>query len=217
MRAREIVLATGAIERPIAFANNDRPGVMLATAVRGYVERYGVAPGQRGVVFTNNDDAYRTALTLQGRGDRRRPHRRRPPRGREPRLPIRRDEPASRSRPAGPSRAWAPASPGADIEHVKIAPYRSGKGRIVSETKIPCDFVAVSGGFNPALHLWCHNGGSVKFDDALQCFRPDRHGDAIRCAGAANGTFDLAGCLAEGFAAGERAAKAHGPRRGRRN
>ena len=101
---------------------------------------------------------------------------------------------------------------GRTIDHVKIARYRSGKGRIVSETKIPCDFVATSGGFNPAIHLWCHNGGSVKFDDVQQCFLPDRHGDAIRCAGAANGTFALAGCLAEGFAAGERAAKAARPK-----
>ena len=66
-----MILATGAIERPIAFANNDRPGVMLAEAVRGFVERYGVAPGERGVVFTNNDDAYRTALALKASRRRR--------------------------------------------------------------------------------------------------------------------------------------------------
>jgi sarcosine oxidase subunit alpha len=62
IRAGHILLATGALERPIAFANNDRPGIMLASAVRGMVERYGVAPGTNGVVFTNNDDAYLTAL-----------------------------------------------------------------------------------------------------------------------------------------------------------
>jgi sarcosine oxidase subunit alpha len=211
VRAREVVLATGAIERPIAFANNDRPGVMLATAARGYVERYGVAPGQRGIVFTNNDDAYRTALSLQSAGI-----------AVARVIDVRRDVAsplADQVRKAGIEISLGCAVSGLDagfggrtIDHVKIAPYRSGKGRIVSETRIPCDFVAVSGGFNPAIHVWCHNGGSVKFDAAVQSFLPDRHGDAMRCAGAANGTFDLAGCLAEGFAAGESAARAARPR-----
>jgi sarcosine oxidase subunit alpha len=207
VRARQIVLATGAIERPITFANNDRPGVMLATAARGYVERYGVAPGQRAVVFTNNDDAYRTALSLKAAGitvaglvDARR----------EAASPL-----AEEVRKAG-IELWTGCAvsgvgagfAGRSIDHVRIAPYRSGKGRIVSERKIPCDLVAVSGGFNPAVHAWCHNGGSIRFDEAIQSFRPDRHQEAMRCAGAANGTFDLAGCLAEGFTAGELAAKA---------
>ena len=63
-----MILATGAIERPIAFANNDRPGIMLASAARGMVERYGVSPGSAGVVFTNNDDAYQTAIVLKDAG-----------------------------------------------------------------------------------------------------------------------------------------------------
>src|SRR6185369_14781952 len=68
VRAREVVLATGAIERPLVFANNDRPGVMLASAVSAFVNRYGVQPGTRAVVFTNNDSAYRTALRLVSAG-----------------------------------------------------------------------------------------------------------------------------------------------------
>ena len=64
VRARQVVLATGAIERPLVFAGNDRPGVMLAGAVRAYLNRYAVAPGSRAVVFTTTDDAYRTALDL---------------------------------------------------------------------------------------------------------------------------------------------------------
>jgi hypothetical protein len=68
VRAHQVILATGAIERPIAFANNDRPGVMLASAARAMVERYGVAPGASGVVFTNNDDAYQTAIVLKDAG-----------------------------------------------------------------------------------------------------------------------------------------------------
>ena len=68
VRAKQVILATGAIERPIAFANNDRPGIMLASAARAMVERYGVSPGVEGIVFTNNDDAYHTALALKAAG-----------------------------------------------------------------------------------------------------------------------------------------------------
>ncbi len=68
VRAGHVILATGAIERPIAFANNDRPGIMLASAARAMVERYGVSPGAQGIVFTNNDDAYLTALALKKAG-----------------------------------------------------------------------------------------------------------------------------------------------------
>src|SRR3546814_6742341 len=68
VRAKQVVLATGAIERPLVFAGNDRPGILLAGAVRSYVNRFGVLPGSRAVVFTNNDDAYATALDLQAAG-----------------------------------------------------------------------------------------------------------------------------------------------------
>src|SRR5205814_6175594 len=68
MRAKAIVFATGAIERPLIFANNDRPGVMLASAVRTYLNRFAVAPGKRAVVVTNNNSAYRTALDLADNG-----------------------------------------------------------------------------------------------------------------------------------------------------
>ena len=67
IRARRVVLATGSIERPLVFADNDRPGVMLAGAVRAYVNRFAVLPGKRIVVFTNNDSAYQTALAVRAR------------------------------------------------------------------------------------------------------------------------------------------------------
>ena len=96
------------------------------------------------------------------------------------------------------------------VEHVmgraqhhrrEIASYRKGQGRVIKETKVACDFVAMSGGWNPVLHLWCHNGGKIRFDDALQTFRPDRHADAITAIGAANGTFALLDILEEAMAA----------------
>ncbi len=203
VRAKQVILATGAIERPIAFANNDKPGIMLASAASALVERYGVAPGLSGIVFTNNDNAYLTALQLKKAG-----------------VGVRVVD--SRKLPKGELVERA-ASEGIEISFgsvisavegslgvsaVKIADYRRGQGRVVSERKVECDFIAMSGGFNPALHLWCHNGGKIKFDEAFASFRPDHHQDAITAVGSANGTMNLADTLAEAQAAGEAAAKA---------
>ncbi|MBM3519950.1 MAG: FAD-binding protein, partial [Alphaproteobacteria bacterium] len=204
VRAGHVILATGAIERPIAFANNDRPGVLLASAARGLVERYGVSPGERGIVFTNNDDAYLTAIALKAAG-----------------VDVRVVDARGRAEGDLPNRARADGIEveassiisavktslgGLGITGVKVASYRRGQGRVIAERKVECDFVAMSGGWNPALHLWCHNGGKIRFDEALQAFRPDSHRDAITAIGAANGTFGLADTLAEAQAAGERAA-----------
>jgi sarcosine oxidase subunit alpha len=68
IRARQVISAIGAIERPLSFAGNDKPGVMLASAMRDYVTHYGVSPGDRTVVVTNNDDAYRTAIAIKRQG-----------------------------------------------------------------------------------------------------------------------------------------------------
>jgi sarcosine oxidase, subunit alpha len=203
IRAAHVILATGALERPIAFANNDRPGIMLASAVRALVGRYAVSPGKQGIVFTNNDDAYLTAFALKAAG-------------------ITVSVVDSRNGPTGDlvQRAKAdgiPVHSGSiicavegklGVTSIKIAPYRKGSGRVVNETRLPCDFVAMSGGWNPALHIWCHNGGKIRFDDALQSYRPDRHADAMTAIGAANGTFSVADTIAEAIAAGENAARA---------
>ncbi|MFT3989746.1 sarcosine oxidase subunit alpha family protein [Aestuariivirga sp.] len=197
VRAHQVILATGAIERPIAFANNDRPGVLLASAVRALVERYGVSPGANGIVFTNNDDAYQTALALKAAGigvrvadSRARAEGALPRKAREAGIPVDTSSCVS---------SVHTESGGQAITSVKIAAYRKGQGRVITEKKVDCDFIAMSGGWNPALHLWCHNGGKIKFDDKLQAFRPDRHHDRISAVGAANGTFTLAGILAEAY------------------
>jgi sarcosine oxidase, subunit alpha len=192
IRADKVVVATGALERPIAFANNDRPNIMLASAVRGLLARYGVVPGSTGIVFTNNDDAYLTAFALKKAG-----------------VSVRVVDSRSRSDGALVKRAIAD---GIDVQlgsvisavegtlgvtAVKIAAYRRGQGRVITEKKVECDFIAMSGGWNPALHMWCHNGGKIQFDDALQSFRPLSHTDNIIAIGAANGTMTIEGTLAE--------------------
>lgn len=211
VRAKEVVLATGAIERPIAFANNDRPGIMLATAARGLIERYGVAPGIKGVVFTNNDDAYLTALSLHRAGVslaavidvRQAPDGALVQEARTAGIEV-----LSGHAIAGVETGFG----GLSLSGVKVASWRKGQGRVVNENRIPCDFVAMSGGFNPVVNLWCHNGGKVSFDSALQSYKPGKHHDRIQAAGAANGTMDIAGCLTEGYAAGETAARSALPK-----
>ncbi len=199
VRARAIVLAAGAHERPIAYANNDLPGTMLAGAVRTYVERYAVRPGTRAVVFANNDSAYATALALHRAGvvvaaivdpragpglDGALPHA-----ARKAGLPI-----IAKSAIVGAHGALHVAA-------VDIAPLA---GR--STRRMECDLVALSGGWNPAVHLYAQASGKLRYDDTLATFVPDGTTSPITPAGAANGRFDLAGALAEGHAAGLSAA-----------
>ncbi len=202
VRTGHVILATGALERPIAFANNDRPNIILASAVRGLVERYGVSPGKNGVVFTNNDDAYLTAFALKKAGVNVRVV--------DSRAQADGDL-VKRAQADGIEVALSSVVSAVEgtkgVEAVKIAAYRKGQGRVITERKVDCDFIAMSGGFNPVLHLWAHNGGKIKFDDGLQSFRPDQHRDAIIAVGATNGTMSVAETLIEARTAGEVAAK----------
>jgi len=186
VRAKKVIVATGAFERPLTFANNDRPGVMLAAAARGYVTRYGVTPGERAVIFTNNDDAYLTALCLHRAGVS------------VPRIIDTRADAASalisRALDAGIEIVRSSVITnvessfgGTSVEGVHIA-TRTSAGRLAQPfQRIECDLVCMSGGWNPAVHLFAHVNGSVKFDEDLQTFRPDKTSEAITAIGAANG------------------------------
>ena len=203
VRARQVVLATGAIERPLVFSDNDRPGVMLAGAVRTYVNRYGVTPGKRIAVFTNNDDAYRTALDLVEAGV----------------------EVAAvidlRSDPGGelPTRAVEQGIEVLDdtaitgvigvhgVRGIEVMSLNADGDGVVGEARVvDCDVVCSSGGWNPAVHLHSHSGGKVVFEDERNIFVPGETIQAVRSAGAANGDFSLSECLATGAAAGKAAA-----------
>jgi sarcosine oxidase subunit alpha len=206
LRAARVVLATGAHERPLVFADNDRPGIMLAGAVRAYVNRYGVLPGRRAVVFTNNDSAYETALDLARAS------------GKVAAIVDLREEVGGplveKARQAGirvVARSGIIAVRGKRrvnaVEIARLSPDgEMASGR--SETII-CDVVAMSGGWNPAVHLFSQSGGKLRYDEARAVFVPDRSVQAERSAGSCNGAFTLADCLAEGAAAG-RAAEAAG-------
>ncbi len=178
--SKRAVLAAGATERPIAFGNNDRPGVMLAGAVRSYVNRFGVAPGKRVIVFTNNDDGWRTAADLSAKGIE------------VPTIVDARDIPAPMALPS------TEALMGQTVIDTK------GRKRITTVTlsdgtKIDTDCLAVSGGWNPNVHLTCHQRGRPEWDDRINAFVPGRDlpvGMAV--AGAGNGALTLAAALREG-------------------
>ena len=205
IRAKAVVLASGAIERAVAYANNDLPGTMLAGAAHTYVKRYGVRPGTRAVVFTNNDHAYATALALHDAGV-----------GVAAIIDARTEShPGSalptRARAAGLNVVLGSAITAANgtlrVSSADVKPLAGG-----AVTRIDCDLVAVSGGWNPAVHLFSQARGKLRYDDTLATFVPDTSPLPILPAGAANGCFDLAAALTEGHSAGVAAAARAGLR-----
>ena len=190
--AKRAVLAAGALERSIAFGNNDRPGVMLAGAVRAYANRYAAAPGRRVAVFTNNDDGWRTAADAHAAG-----------------IEVAAVIDSRAEPPAQFAALGIEVLTGAQVSHVHGGQGVRGidvvdaRGRL---TKIDCDVLAVSGGWNPAVHLTCHLGGKPVWSDNLAAFTPGATPPGMHVAGAANGALTLAECLHAGVAAGAMAA-----------
>ncbi len=190
IRATAVVLASGAIERPIAYANNDLPGTMLAGAARTYVKRYGVRPGSRAVIFANNDGALADALALQAAGVQVRAI-----------VDARPSAPLSRLManriPVFNEAEILAASGKQHVESVDVAPLAGG-----AKQTVECDLVAVSGGWSPAVHLFSQARGKLRYDDAIAAFVPEASSQPIFPAGAANGCFDLGAALIEGHNAG---------------
>ena len=197
IRARRVVLAQGAFERPLVYGNNDRPGTMLASAVSTYIARYAVCPGKRAIVATNNDGAYQTALDLLAAGAE---------------VAAIVDSRANGALELG-QRARA-----AGIEVLTSSALANARGRrrvraadVVGldgarRLRLDCDLIAVSGGWSPAVHLHSQSGGRNRWDESLGCFVPGDTAQGCRSAGACNGLYDFAACLADGAEAGRDAA-----------
>lgn len=202
VRTKWTVLATGAHERPLVFGNNDIPGVMLASAVSVYLNRYGVAAGNDLVLMTTNDYAYQAALDWADSG---------------------RNVVAivdTRSNPQGERVAQARERglnimTGSAVIDVKGSTRVKGaviasidtKGEKVTGTAATyaCDTIASSGGWSPAIHLSCHAGSRPEWNDDVIGFVPGKTVQKQLTAGGINGSFDLQSCLEEGLAAGEQA------------
>jgi sarcosine oxidase subunit alpha len=186
VRAREVVIATGAIERPLVFPDNDRPGVMSADAALAYLRRFAVLPGRRIVVATNNDSAYVPAMALAAAG------------AATWLLDCREAPPA----------ALVDAARGADVEVLPGQMIERAIGRreveAVAATRdgIVADCLAVSGGWTPTVHLFCQARGRLRWDEAKAALVPGEALPGVRVIGAANGDFELPVLLAGAHAAG---------------
>jgi sarcosine oxidase subunit alpha len=206
VRARQVLLAQGAFERPLVFSNNDRPGVMLASAVSAYLRRFAVRPGESAVVFTNNDSAYLAALDLNqagaevlvvdsrtgGAGDL----------GRQ-----------AEAAGIGVLRGYVVVDLAGRrrVRAARIARWRGDPdNRVESRLSVDCDLLAMSGGWSPAIHLHSQAGGAIEWDADRLCFVPGAARLAHLSVGACNGKTTLSECLADGAEAGRRAAKACG-------
>jgi sarcosine oxidase subunit alpha len=203
VRARQVVLAQGAFERPLAFCDNDRPGVMLASAVSTYVVRYAVCPGRRAVIFTNNDSAYQAAIDLHRAGA-------------EVAAIV-----DSRAGGAGELRGVAealgiPVIPGhvvtgvrgrSEVAGVRVARWNGKADAVASTMSIRCDLLAMSGGWSPAVHLHSQSGGRITWDHRAACFVPGEPVQACVSAGSGNGAWPLQACLEQGAQAGRDAAE----------
>ena len=196
VRASRTIVATGAIERTLVFANNDRPGVMLSSAAQSYVNRFSVLPGGKALVFTNNSSAYSAAADLLKAGieiaaivDSRREVR-----------------DADRSRLEGveimPGSVVSEAHGRRRVNGATVS-ARSGSCR---RRRIDCDLLLHSGGWNPTAHLFSQSRGNLRFDSELAAFVPAENGQAVICAGAANGGMTLSETFADGAKVGDRAA-----------
>ena len=189
------ILTAGALERPLVFADNDRPGVMLAGAVRAYVNRYAVAPGRRAVIFATNDESVRTALDLAKAGAEVRAFV-------DPRaMPSAEVEAAAKAAGAALIRGVVTRVRGG--RRVQAVEVRTASGEV---RRIDCDLVCVSGGWSPTVHLASHLGARPVWDERRAAFVPGELPPGMSTAGACGGSFTLAEALAEGARAGLAAA-----------
>ncbi len=195
IRAEKVLIATGATERPLVFANNDRPGVILASAARRYVNQYAVKPGNRAIIFANNDDGYKTAINLFKKGI---------------------DIQAVVDSRISVNNFWKIKLEEANIElisgsavvnthgffalnGVDVAPISPDGQNISGQSRfISADLLAISGGWSPNVHLYCHAGGKPQYEPSIAAFVPGQKAQSSYSIGASNGAFSLADCFDQG-------------------
>jgi sarcosine oxidase subunit alpha len=206
VRARRVVLATGAIERPLVFPGNDRPGILLAGAAQTYLNRYGARVGQRIVIVTTDDAAYQAALDLHAAGTV------------VAAVADLRADPAGEL-PQAARRAGLLVLPGSTVlgtegglrvRSVSLGAVSSGAGADGAR-QFDCDALLMSGGFTPSVHLFSQSRGKLDWNETLNAFVPGESAEHERSAGACRGLTHLAEVLADGASAGSAAAAAIAP------
>ncbi|MFN0262726.1 sarcosine oxidase subunit alpha family protein [Tepidamorphus sp. 3E244] len=206
IRAKEVIVAAGSHERPLVFADNDRPGTMLASAALTYMNRYGVLPCVKPVIITNNDWAYETARAFVAN---------------KAEVVV-----ADTRKSVGEELLSEMKASGVDvitgatvtevvgkkhIKAVKIGPVQEDGTVLDGEARrIDCDGLIVSGGYSAAVHLYCHVGGKLRFDNERMTFMPAAERKGVTCVGGSAGDFALSAAMDAGIAAGRNAAIASG-------
>jgi methylglutamate dehydrogenase subunit C len=197
VRTNKAILATGALERPMVFAGNDVPGVMLTSAVRKYLNRYAVLAGENVVVGTNNDSAYVAAVELAKAG------------AKVTLCDVRQSVPGAISGPAQDAGVTLrmgygllKAEGGKSVRGARLVRIDANGKAAGSDTFVSCDLIAMSGGWAPALHLWSQRFGKPGYSAALDAFVPPAETDAFTCVGSLVGAPTTSEALRQGHAAG---------------
>jgi len=194
IRAKEVIVSTGSIERPLVFGNNDRPGIMLASAAKEYMKVYGVVVGKKPVIFTNNDSAYDTAIEFKKNGI-------------DPLVvDVRKNSESLVVQEAKNLNINIKFSHGVvnskgylRVNSATIGMLNDDKSSYESLEKVSCDCICVSGNWTPTVHLSSQSGNKLKFDEKINAFIPDQSRQNESSVGSAKGSFTLKQSLEDGF------------------
>ncbi len=202
IRAKEVLLSTGSIERPIVFGNNDTPGVFLSAAAKEYIKVYGVLIGKKPIIFTNNDSGYETAIEFKKNGVN------------PIVLDTREDQNSELINEAKNldikikfSYAVIVAHGYKKVKSATIGKLNKEKIDFENTEQIDCDTICVSGFWTPTVHLASQSGNKLKFNDSIDAFVPDKSKQNEHSLGAANGTFTLQDTLKNSFNTGSEVSK----------
>ncbi len=194
IRAKETILSTGSIERPIVFGNNDTPGIFLSAAAKEYMKVYGVLVGKKPLIFTNNDSAYETALEFKKNNvepiilDTREEH-----------SSELIDEAKSKGIDIRFSHGVIVANGYKKVKSAKIGKLNKDKNSFEKIETVDCDCICVSGFWTPSVHLASQSGNKLKYEEKIDAFVPDKKKQHETSVGAANGSFTLEESLKNGF------------------
>ena len=197
IRAKEVIISTGSIERPLTFGNNDRPGIILASAAKEYMKVYGVLVAKKPIIFTNNDSAYDTAIDFKKNGI-------------DPIIiDTRNDSQSSVANEAKSLNISIKFSHGVvntkgylRLNSATIGKFNSDKSGYEKLENISCDCICVSGNWTPTVHLASQSGNKLKFNEAIDAFIPNQSKQNENTIGSAKGSFTLKESLADGFKKG---------------